>query len=206
MFTIFVNLFYKLHRGVITYFSTMRNKLLMTLYGIQYGSEFYSCGNVLYRNYAGKDGISIGENVSINSSTEANPVSGAGKTVLFTSKDGHIRIGNNVGLSNCVIFSFRSITIGNDTCIGAGSKIYDTDFHSIITEDRLKGNRNVPTAPVMIGDRVFVGANVTILKGVTIGEGAVIGAGSIVTHNVPSNEVWAGNPAKFIKRINVDGQ
>lgn len=42
--------------------------------------------------------------------------------------------------------------------------------------------------------------NTLIVKGVTIGDNAVIGAGSIITRDIPSNEVWAGNPAKFIKK------
>ena len=40
-----------------------------------------------------------------------------------------------------------------------------------------------------------------MLKGVTIGENSVVGAGSVVTHDVPKNEVWAGNPARFVKKI-----
>ena len=40
-----------------------------------------------------------------------------------------------------------------------------------------------------------------ILKGVTIGENSVVGAGSVVTKDIPSGEVWAGNPAKFIRKI-----
>lgn len=46
-----------------------------------------------------------------------------------------------------------------------------------------------------------MGAHTIILKGVHIGKGAVIGAGSVVTKNIPENEIWAGNPAKFIKKV-----
>lgn len=53
----------------------------------------------------------------------------------------------------------------------------------------------------MICDNVFIGAKCIILKGVTIGENSVIGAGSVVTKNVPANQIWAGNPAKFIKNV-----
>ena len=56
-------------------------------------------------------------------------------------------------------------------------------------------------APVVIGDDVFVGAKCIILKGVTIGKGAIIGAGSVVTKNIPARQIWAGNPAKFIREI-----
>lgn len=52
---------------------------------------------------------------------------------------------------------------------------------------------------VIIGDDVWIGANSVILPGVTIENGAVVGAGSVVTKNVPSNAIVAGNPAKIIK-------
>lgn len=81
-------------------------------------------------------------------------------------------------------------------------KIYDTDFHSILPEKRLNGNVDVPTSPIIIGKRVFIGGHSIILKGVTIGDDSVIGAGSVVTKNIPSGEVWAGNPAKFLKKVN----
>lgn len=46
-----------------------------------------------------------------------------------------------------------------------------------------------------------MGAYCIILKGVTIGDNSVIGAGSVVTRDVPANEVWAGNPARFMKKL-----
>lgn len=53
---------------------------------------------------------------------------------------------------------------------------------------------------VHIKQNAFIGANVIITKPVTIGEDAVVGAGSIVTKDIPDGEVWAGNPAKFIRK------
>lgn len=53
---------------------------------------------------------------------------------------------------------------------------------------------------VYIGNRVFIGANTIICKDVVIGNNVLIGAGSIVTKDIPDNEVWAGNPAKFIRK------
>lgn len=55
-------------------------------------------------------------------------------------------------------------------------------------------------ARIIIGPDVWIGANVVIKSGITIGVGSVIGAGSVVTHDIGNYEIWAGNPAKMIKR------
>ena len=55
-------------------------------------------------------------------------------------------------------------------------------------------------ADTKIGNDVWIGAKCLIKGGVTIGDGAVIGMGSVVTHDVPPYEIWAGTPAKFIRK------
>ena len=55
--------------------------------------------------------------------------------------------------------------------------------------------------PVHIKENVFIGAHSIILKGVVIGENSIIGAGSVVTKSIPSNQIWAGNPAKYIRNV-----
>lgn len=52
---------------------------------------------------------------------------------------------------------------------------------------------------IKIGNNCFIGCRSILLPGVTIGDNSIIGAGSVVTKDVPSGEVWAGNPARFIK-------
>ena len=97
--------------------------------------------------------------------------------------------------------SDTSITIGAYSNLGGGVKVYDTDFHSLDSQVRLNGDTDIKSRPVVIGKRVFVGGHSIILKGVTIGDDSVIGAGSVVTKNVPAGEIWAGNPARFIKKV-----
>ena len=53
---------------------------------------------------------------------------------------------------------------------------------------------------IVIGNDVWIGERATILSGLTIGDGAVIGGGSVVTKNVGPYEIWAGNPARFIRK------
>ena len=67
--------------------------------------------------------------------------------------------------------------------------------------DRNQDIKNTKKAPVIINDNVFIGAHSTILKGVTVGENSIVGACSVVSRDIPKNEIWAGNPARFIRKI-----
>lgn len=97
---------------------------------------------------------------------------------------------------NVQITCGERITIGEDCNIGRDVIIRDYDGHSI--------DANLPmSAPIRIGDHVWIGQRAMILKGVTIGDGAVIAAGAIVTKDVPARALVAGIPAKII-RENVD--
>lgn len=139
--------------------------------------------------------------MNVNSHLISNPIDGQTKTIFVVGSDCRLTIGNKVGISNAAIFATNEIIIEDDVVIGAGCKIYDSDFHSIVADYRLYGNTNIPSVPVKICRRSFIGGHTIILKGVTIGEGAVIAAGSVVTKDVPANEIWGGNPARFIKSI-----
>lgn len=86
-----------------------------------------------------------------------------------------------------------NVYIGNNVAITAGTKILT---HYL--DPSVKG-RKFRIGEVHIEDDVFIGVNVIICNSVTIGKGAIIGAGSIVTKDIPPYQVWAGNPARYIK-------
>ena len=148
-------------------------------------------------------GIVIGDNVRINSSRSSNPIGGDTRTIFFAKGDGKIRIGNNCGISNATFSAIDSITICDYVLIGGNVKIYDSDFHSLNFKGRISGQQGLH-CPIVIKDGAFIGAHSVILKGVTIGEKSIVGAGSVVTNDIPDGEIWAGNPAKFIKKIEED--
>lgn len=106
-----------------------------------------------------------------------------------------VRIGKNVIVMNgCLMMAAGGIYIGDETQIAANVQLISNN-HDL--EDR-----NVITCkPINIGRRVWIGAGATILPGVTIGDNSVVGAGSVVTKDVPSDTIVAGNPARFIKKI-----
>lgn len=146
------------------------------------------------------DGIAIGNEVSINSCMKSNPIGGDIKTILFAKGKGKIRIGDGCGISNATLFACDSITLGNNVLVGGNTKIYDSDFHWLNFERRMN-EQGGATSPVIIKDGAFIGAHSIILKGVIIGEKSIVGAGSVVTKSIPDGEIWAGNPAKFIRKI-----
>lgn len=86
-----------------------------------------------------------------------------------------------------------NVYIGNNVTITAGTKILT---HYL--DPSVKG-RIFRMGEVHIEDEVFIGINVVICNSVTIGKGAIVGAGSIVTKDIPPYQVWAGNPARYIK-------
>lgn len=151
----------------------------------------------------GRGTVSFGNTVTINSGKNYNCIGGDTRAVFSATATGFIKIGSNVGISNSTIVSQGpGIVIEDNVMIGGSCKIYDTDFHAIDYTSRMQfPDPNVLKAPVTIRKGAFIGAHSIILKGVTIGKKAVIGAGSVVTKNVPDGEIWAGNPVKFIKKV-----
>jgi acetyltransferase-like isoleucine patch superfamily enzyme len=146
--------------------------------------------------------IRIGDDCRIQSGFAGNPVGGGSRMAIWVGPGGRLTLGDRVGLSNSTIVCMSSVSIGDDTFLGGGSRVYDTDFHSVNASERGRpGNPGTRAAPVVIGRSAFVGGHSIVLKGVEIGEESVIGAGSVVRSGVGPREVWAGNPAVFVREL-----
>ena len=118
----------------------------------------------------------------------------------FTCEFGkNITLGNDLYINfGCTLLDCGQISIGNNTLIGPNVSMYSAN-HSLDAEERIAGAL-IPE-PITIGERVWIGGGTTILSGVTIGDDSVIGAGSVVTRDIPSGVVAAGNPCKVIRKI-----
>lgn len=148
--------------------------------------------------------LNIGNALKLNSGTNHNVIGRQQNCIFWV--EGELSIGSNVGMSSSAIICNHKIAIGNNVVIGGNVVIYDTDFHVLdpqLRNDKSLDKQQAKKAPVYIEDNVFIGAHSTILKGVIIGRNSVIGACSVITKDVPANEIWAGNPARFVKYINV---
>lgn len=119
-------------------------------------------------------------------------------------------IGKNCNI-NCQVLIENNVTIGNNVTIKPGVQIWDgitieddvfIGPNATFTNDLFPKSKNkyFKLEETLIKKGASIGANATILAGITIGENALIGAGSVVTKNVPANEIWVGNPAKFLKK------
>lgn len=177
---------------------TLRAKFLLWRWGAVVGSGLDVSGQLRCRNFGS---LCIGSGVKINSGSDRNFVGGNLLTALYVGYGGSLVIKDGVGISGTTICANQSVTIGRNTLLGGGCDIYDTDFHELNPAERLARSGRVKSAPVYIGENVFIGAHSVILKGVTIGDCSIVGAGSVVARDIPPYEIWAGNPARRIKSV-----
>lgn len=136
---------------------------------------------------------SCGENVRVNQP-------------IWVDYGCNISLGTNSLINmNCTLLDTGRITIGNNTLIGPDVKIY-TAVHPLLPNERIytdetgKAVIRTQTAPVTIGNNVWIGGGAIILPGVAVGDNTIIGAGSVVTKSIPAKVVACGNPCT-VKKI-----
>jgi len=168
------------------------------------------------KDYRINEFTKIGDNVSIGNNFEANShcIIGNDVTIGNNVKVGaHCLIGNNVKIDdNVSLKAFCEIRgdciIGKNCSFGSRCTLADKTIvednvivkYGFVATDTPKLDQRERN-PCFLGARSRYGANVTIMPGVTIGKNSEIGACSQVRQDVPDNEVWYGNPAKFYRKI-----
>ena len=132
--------------------------------------------NIFHNIYAKMSHVSyakfIGVRMGSNVFIYDNPIN------MFGTEPWAVKLGNNVHITREVLF------VTHD----GGTLLFRDQFPDLEI-----------TAPISVGDNVYIGVRSIILPGVCIGNNVIIAAGSVVTRDIPDNSVYGGVPAKFIK-------
>jgi acetyltransferase-like isoleucine patch superfamily enzyme len=170
---------------------------------VEFGEGFYCESAQIFRMLRTKKphAVVIGKHVSCYAGCS-----------FAVGQNGQCTIGDFTLLNGALIMAEEKIAIGSHCLVSWNVGIADSDFHPLEPAQRLIDARalapffkdrpprpKLKTAPVIVGDNVWIGMNAVILKGVVIGENSVVAAGSVVTKSVPANSVVAGNPARVVK-------
>jgi len=169
-----------------------RNVKIRSKHKIALGKSVNIGDNVVI-NGVSKNGITIGDNVSILNNTIIEC------TGVLRNIGEELIIGNNVGIAqNCFIQVRGKVTIGDNVIMGPNV--------SILSENHIFENPDIPISAqgesrkgVIIKDGVWIGTRATILDGVKIGENSIVAAGSVVTKDIPPYSIVGGIPAKILK-------
>ena len=147
-----------------------------------------------------------------------------GGNLVIENAKASISIGQatTLGTGSLIVAADADVIIGNHVVMSFGITMYTTNSHSFDIEERHKDLYNtieylqgrsssrrinwsmIESRGITIEDNAWIGFGATILKGVRIGTGAIIGAKSVVTHDVEPYTVVAGNPARVVKKLNVN--
>jgi acetyltransferase-like isoleucine patch superfamily enzyme len=199
-------IFYLIHRVPIKIaesFYRRWNPVKFWIIGVTLGKNPMISGEVVIK--IGKNSkIEIGDSFVFTSGLTINPLCRNIRGTICADDGASVKIGHNVGLSSACVWAHESIQIGNNVKVGGDTIILDSDAHSMdfmIRRDSILDMESKINKPIVIGDDVLIGTRCIILKGCHIGNRSVIGSGSIVTKDIPPNEIWAGNPARFIRSI-----
>ena len=146
-----------------------------------FNSKWVKCDPFCALLFMGVDSkLFIGSNFSIYSGAK-----------VYINKNAQLFLGSGFINHNANISCFNKISIGENVVISENVIIRDSDNHHI--------NNKPNSAPIKIGNNVWIGMNVTILKGVTIGDGAVIASNTLINKDVPENCLVGGIPQKILK-------
>ena len=171
-----------------SFFDTLRTWLFRKKKGITAPSSIIVKERV-ETSICPKGALTMGENCFIH----------AHVWFLLTMPQPRLNIGKWVFIGRHTIIACKNfIEIGDFTVIAPRCYFVDHE-HGFGAHDVILNQKSV-LGSIVIGRDCYIGANSIILSNASIGDGAVVGAGSVVTSNIPNYEIWAGSPAKFIKK------
>ena len=172
---------------------------------VEFGEGFYCESAQVFKKLVSKkpDAVVIGNHVSCYAGCS-----------FAIGENGKCTVGDFTLLNGALIMAEERIDIGSHCLVSWNVGIADSDFHPLEPAQRLIDAQalapffkdrpprpKLKTAPVKIGDNVWIGMGAVILKGVTIGDNSVVAAGAVVTKSVPANTIVAGNPATEVKKF-----
>jgi acetyltransferase-like isoleucine patch superfamily enzyme len=157
---------------------------------VQFGRNFVTNQRLVVR---GPGRVVFGDDV--------NAWSHAEKNVLITySPESTITIGDGCRLNGAGIQAYTRVDVG-PRCILSSTIMIDSDYHSLDPGLRHDPDAPVASAPIVLEENVWVAGQTAILKGVRIGANSVVAFRAVVSKDVASNVVVAGNPARVVKEL-----
>lgn len=188
------------------YYFIIKNLIQFSLNGkVKFGKKLRCLGTIVI-DIRTNATLEIGNSFNLVSGSMINPLGRNIKSVIRIDQNAKIVIGDNVGMSCICLWAKNEIRIGNNVKLGADVMVLDSDMHSldyIQRRNHATDALNAKSLPISIGNDVFIGTRSIITKGCSIGNRSIIAAGSVVTKSIPVDEIWGGNPAKFIKKIDI---
>ena len=172
---------------------------------VHFGTGFYCESAQIFRKLHShrEDAVRLGDYVSCYAGCS-----------FAIGENGRCTVGDFTLLNGALIMAEELIELGSYCLVSWNVGIADSDFHPLDPEERRRDalalapyykerppRPPIRTAPVRIGDNVWIGMNAVILKGVMIGENAVVAAGAVVSKDVAANTVVAGNPAVVVREL-----
>ena len=151
------------------------------------------------------DDVKLGQNVRIADFVNLYGCSIGDETRIgaFVEVQKNAIIGKRCKISSHT-FICEGVTIGDNCFIGHGVVFINDKFPRAVNkqgEPEKEEDWKNRFLTSQIGNNVSIGSNVTLMGGIKVGDNTMIGAGSVVTKDIPSNQIWFGNPAKFFKNL-----
>jgi UDP-2-acetamido-3-amino-2,3-dideoxy-glucuronate N-acetyltransferase len=150
------------------------------------------------------DDVKLGKNVKLSKfiNLYGCTIGDNCKVGAFVEVQKNSLIGNSCKISSHT-FICEGVTIGDNCFVGHGVMFINDNYPKSANPDgslQSEEDWGYRLFKTSVETDVSIGSNATILGSVTIAEGSIVGAGSVVTRNIPAREIWAGNPARFIRK------